>query len=165
MLASGRHCHRLGRRTGVLGLAILCSAAGAASAGAAGLKISVPARVHKGASYRIGVTGHYRHSELTGKAYLISLIQFSGAPCKASAQLENHQLNANLLQFYFAPANAAQKVGIFEPSSPFNRVDGFTSTRVGRRHVCAYLYPKFISSTAGTLPIATADRAYRVTRN
>lgn len=164
MLSSRKHSHRWGRRSVAVGLAMFCSAASAAGAGAAGLKITVPAHPHKGAAYTIKLTGHYKRSELTGKAYLISLIQFSGAPCKASAQLENQQVNGNLLQFYFAPPHASQRVGLFEKSSPFSRGDPFTATRVGPRHVCAYLYPKFIGSSDHTTPIATADRAYRVTR-
>jgi hypothetical protein len=164
MFAHGRHRHRSRRRFGTWGLAILCSAASATTAGAAGLKVSVPAHLHKGQNYAIKVRGSYRPSELTGQAYLISLIQFSAAACKATAQLENQQVSSNLLQFYFAPPRASQKVGIFEKSSPFTRLDGFTAARVGRRHVCAYLYPKFIGSTDLTLPIATADRSYSVTR-
>jgi hypothetical protein len=164
MLANVRPSHQRGRRSGALGLAILASAATAASAGAAGLKITVPAHVHRGAAYAIKLTGSYQRSEALGKPYLISLIQFSAARCQASAQLENRRVSSNFLQFYFAPPRASQQVGIFENSSPFTRLDGFTATRIGPRHVCAYLYPKFIGSTDATAPIATADRAYKVTR-
>jgi hypothetical protein len=164
MLANERPSHRRGRRGGALGLAILTAAATAASAGAAGLKISVPAHLHKGATYTIKLTGSYRRSEVQGKPYLISLIQFSASPCQATAQLENRRVNSNFLQFYFAPPRASQKVGIFEKSSPFSRLDGFTAARIGSRHVCAYLYPKFIGATDATAPIATADHAYKVTR-
>lgn len=163
MLVSAEH-HRWRRLgVGVLSATIL-SAASAAGAGAASLNVSVPAHLRKGASYTIKVTGHYRRSELTGTAYLISLIQFSAAPCRASAQLENRQVDANSLQFYFAPPHASQKVGIFERSSPFSREDGFSASRLGPRRVCAYLYPGFIGSADTTAPIARAQRAYRVTR-
>lgn len=164
MMGSGRHSHRMARHAGAFGLAFLCSAATAAGAGAAGLKINVPAHLRKGTNYTIKVSGHYSASEVQGKAYLISLIQFSSAPCQASAQLENQRVNSNLLQFYFAPPRASQKVGIFEKSSPFARLDRFTATRLGARHVCAYLYPKQVGASDTTPPIATADHAYRVTR-
>jgi hypothetical protein len=164
MFANGRPLHRSRRRCCAVCLAILCSPATAASAGAAGLKVNVPAHLHKGQTYTIKVKGRYKPNEVAGKAYLISLIQFSAAPCKATAQLENQQVSSNLLQFYFAPPRRSQKVGIFEKSSPFTRLDGFTAARVGPRHVCAYLYPKFIGSADITAPIATAHRAYKVTR-
>jgi hypothetical protein len=163
MMATGSHSHRFGRRSGAVGLAILCSAATAAGAGAAGLKITVPAHLKKGASYTIEVVGHYRRAELQGQAYLISLIQFSSARCQPTAQLENQRVG-NLVQFYLAPPRAPHKVGVVETSPRFTRLDSFTANRVGRRHVCAYLYPKLIAAGDSTAPIATADRVYKVTR-
>jgi hypothetical protein len=136
-------------------LAGVCSAATAAGAPAATLKISVPARVHHGQSYSIKITGSFKKSEVKGKAYLISVIQFSGKPCRATAQLEN-QLVA---QFYLLSGSQA---GIFESRSPFTRIDRFTANTVGSRRVCAYLYAKLVHATDKTAPIATADAPYKV---
>jgi hypothetical protein len=149
--------------TGV-GLSLLCSGALAAGASAATLKVSVPGHLHKGDHYAIKLSGSYQKSELSGRAYLISLIQFSGKPCKATAQLENSQVNSNLLQFYFAPQKSPQNVGIFETHSPFTRTDGFVAGRLGSRRVCAYLYPKFIAPGSTVKPIASAGKAYSVAK-
>ena len=56
------------------------------------------------------------------------------------------------------------RVGIFETKSPFTRLDGFKAGDLGTRHVCTYLYPKFIHASDTTAPIARADKKYRVTR-
>jgi hypothetical protein len=146
-----------------LGISILCSGALAAGASGAGLKVSVPARVKQNQRYTVKIDGSYRRSELTGKAYLISLIQYSPVACKATAQLENRQVNRQLLQFYFAPTRSPSKVGIFEKTSPFSRRDTFTARALGSRRVCAYLYPAFITASAKVLPIATASKLFQAT--
>ena len=53
---------------------------------------------------------------------------------------------------------------IFVPKSPFSRTDSFIGGDVTTRHVCAYLYPKFIHAGDTTGPIARADKRYTVTR-
>jgi hypothetical protein len=49
-------------------------------------------------------------------------------------------------------------------SRSFKELDGFTAGDMTTRHVCAYLYPKFIHAGDTTAPIARADKRYAVTR-
>ena len=157
---------RVARLAGALATAAVCAGAIAGGALAASLRISVtPRTIHKGDDYTVKVTGSYKQSELTGRAYLISVLQFTAKPCKATAQLENPAVSNLPVQFYFAPKSAPQKVGIFLTKSPFTRIDSFSAGKTGPRRVCAYLYPKFISASDTTAPIATASAKYRVLRN
>jgi hypothetical protein len=164
MRGGGIDTRRLLSRACAIGIPIVCSGALCASASAATLKVSVPARVKQNKSYTIRINGSYKASDLTGKAYLIALIQYSSADCKATAQLENSRVKAQLLQFYFAPAKSPSSVGIFENRSPFRRADKFTARALGARRICAYLYPKLISATAKVQPIATANKKFTVHR-
>jgi hypothetical protein len=129
------------------------------------VKVNVPSKVKKGSTYTIQVTGSYKPSELKGRAYLIALIQFNRRPCQATAQEENRWAikNHQTAQYYFAPTAHQQRVGIFVPKS-FREVDRFTGGDVTTRHICAYLYPKFIHAGDTTAPIAQADKRYAVTR-
>ncbi len=150
-----------------LTLASLGSAAVATSAGAASLKITMPSQVKRGSDYTIRIDGSYKHSELKGRAYLISAIQFANHPCRRSAQAEN--LSPYYLQWYFTPKSEAKlkhpkHVGIFAPPSPFVRSDSFTAVDLGTRHVCTWLYPKFIHAGDTLKPIARADKKYRVVK-
>lgn len=145
----------------------LSSGALASAAGAASLKVTMPPQVKKGKSYEIQIDGSYKPSELTGHAYLIAAIQFANHPCKASAQAENR--TTDFVQWYLIPKSEQKAknplhVGIFETKSPFTRFDNFTAGDLSTRHVCAWLYPKFIRASDATKPIARADKRYRVTR-
>lgn len=155
------------RITAALTLASVGSAALAASAGAASLKITMPSQVKRGADYTIQINGSYKHSELKGRAYLISTIQFANHPCRKTAQAENR--SPYYLQWYFTPKSEQKlkhpkHVGIFAPPAPFVRSDAFTAVDLGTRHVCAWLYPKFIHAGDSLTPIARADKRYRVVK-
>jgi hypothetical protein len=151
-----------------LTVATLGSGAVASAAGAASVKITMPSKVKRGTDYPIQVTGTYKPRELKGRAYLISAIQFANHPCKASAQAENR--TRWYIQWYFTP-KAERKlknpkhVGIFVGKSPFTNTQGFTAGDLGTRHVCSWLYPKFIHASDTVAPIARADKKYRVTKN
>jgi hypothetical protein len=125
----------------------------------------VPASVVKGKGYPISVQGTFHKSETaSGKAFLISVIQFSPKPCLASAQAEARSRRG--VQFYLAPDSNPAKgpVGVFEKKSPFTNNKAFTAGHLGVRHVCAWLYPSFIAAPdVPTAPIAKADKRYRVT--
>jgi hypothetical protein len=165
-------CPKTGRRRAqrlatAATVAVLGSGALASAASAASLKVTVPAKVKKGSDYSIGVTGTYKASELKGRAYLISAIQFANHPCKASAQAENR--SSYFVQWYLVPKSEAKlkhpkHVGIFVGKSPFSNLEGFVGGTLGTRHVCSWLYPKFIHASDTTRPIAHADKAYRVTK-
>jgi hypothetical protein len=152
---------RLWLSAGALGLVALASAAGAAAAPAATLKVRVPAHLHRGDQFMITITGTFKHSELSGRAYLIAAIQGSSASCKATAQLENRI--ADPPQWYFEPPHNTTNAGIFESHSPFTRTDTFMAGKPGSRRVCAYLYPKFIKASDTVAPIASASATYKVT--
>jgi hypothetical protein len=158
----------LRRLTCALGAVLLLGGASASAAAAARLRLSVPAHVWEGAAYRIDIRGSFSRRELTGSAFLISLIQFAPSACQSTAQKENawsRRTNTGL-QFYLAPGSDPRRgrIGVFERSSPFGRGDELKASSLGSRRVCAYLYPRFISAGATTSPIARADRPYRVTR-
>jgi hypothetical protein len=162
MLHSDSRRIGLGRRTTVVATTMLCAAVAATAASAATLHIKTPGHVLKGKSYEIELTGTFKKSEVKRRAYLVSAIQYSSKPCAATAQAEANRS----VQFYFLPSPSSQKVGIFESKSPFTRIDGFTARVLGKRRVCAYLYPKILSSPMDpTLPIARAQsRTYSVTK-
>ncbi|HUO73579.1 MAG TPA: hypothetical protein VMU39_22610 [Solirubrobacteraceae bacterium] len=152
-----RPLHRVSRGVRVLAMFVACFGTLAAAAQGAKLKVSVsPAAIPKGTNYRVKVSGTYAKSELTGRAYLIAVIQYSAAPCKATAQLENN------LQPQFYLAKNQQQVGVFETKSPFSRTDTFGAVVLGTRRVCAYLYPKVVGPADTTAPIATASAKYTV---
>jgi hypothetical protein len=138
------------------------------AAAAASLKLTVPAHVKKGARYTIQIHGSYKKRDITGRAYLISLIQFAARPCSTSAQEENVWAirNGQNIEFYFAPHSdpARGNVGLFETKSPFDRTDTLKASAAGTRHVCTYLYPRFTHASDATQPIARADKRYVVTR-
>jgi hypothetical protein len=152
-----RPLHRVARGVRALTMFMMCFGTVAAAAQAATLKVSVsPAAIHKGSNYRVTVSGKYSKREVTGKAYLIAVIQYSSAPCKATAQLENNRQP----QFYLATSK--QQVGVFETKSPFSRTDTFGAVVLGTRRICAYLYPKVVGPADTTAPIATASAKYTV---
>jgi hypothetical protein len=167
MFDPGSRSKVLARRGAALAVALTCSAAGAAAASAATLHVSVPATVKKGKGYPISVQGTFHKSETaSGKAFLISVIQFSGKSCLGSAQAEAKQ-RSGLIQFYLAPNSDPRKgpVGVFEKKSPFTNNRAFTAGRAGTRHVCSWLYPSFIAGpNVATAPIAKADKRYKVTK-
>ena len=156
---------RVSRIAGAVAMAAVSTGAIASAASAASVKVTVPSKVTKGSDYAIQVTGSYEPNELKGRAYLIALIQFNGRPCRASAQAENRWAVSDhqTIQYYFAPTAHPQRVGIFVPKS-FEELNSFTGGDVTTRHVCAYLYPKFVHAGDTTAPIARADRRYAVTR-
>ena len=147
-------------------IATLSTGALASAASAASVKVTVPAKVKKGSDYSIQVQGSYKPRELKGRAYLISFIQFNARPCSSTAQAENRWAirTHGYIQPYLAPKAHQQRVGVFTPKSPFSRTDSFIGGDLGTRHVCAYLYPKFIHAGDTTGPIARADKRYTVTR-
>ncbi len=152
--------HRFRRTAWVLAVLVACLGAAAEAAQAATLKVSVtPSTIRKGADYKITVSGSFSQSELTGRAYLISLIQYSAAPCQPTAQGENGHFT---LQYYLRKNAHSQQVGVFENDSPFSRVDSFTAGTKSTRRVCAYLYPKYIGPSSTTAPIARASAKYTV---
>ena len=158
----GNRVHRVSRAVRALAIVVACFGTAAAAAQAATLKVTVgPAQIHKSDDYKISVNGTYSASEVTGKAYLISMIQYSSAPCRATAQQENSHAP---VQFYFRTNPHSQRVGIFVGRSPFSRTDRFTAASPSTRRVCAYLYPKLIGANDTTTPIATASAKYKVVK-
>jgi hypothetical protein len=96
---------------------------------------------------------------------MISVIQFTAKPCLGSAQAEAN-LRGGTIQYYLAPQSNPSKgnVGVFESKSPFTLKRSLTAGNLGVRHVCSYLYPKFIPGPGDkTRPIAKADAKYTVT--
>jgi hypothetical protein len=160
----GTRSRALARRGAAVAIALMCSAAGAAAASAATLHVSVPASVKKGDGYTIAVRGTFQKSETaSGRAFLISFIQFSPKPCLRSAQAE---ARSRTVQFYLAPDSDPKKgpVGVFYKKSPFTNSRSFTAGKISSRRVCSWLYPKFIPGDRDpTAPIATAQARYRVT--
>jgi hypothetical protein len=141
---------RTGRRLGVFALAICCTGTLAAAASAATLQVHVsPATIHKQKSFHILITGTYSKPELTGKAYLVSFIQYNLKPCKASAAQELHADSQNF---------ASQKAG----NSPFGWDFSFTAGGPGARRVCAYLYPKQVVPASTIAPLKRATATYQV---
>ena len=149
-------------------LSVPATATLATAASAAGLRLTLPAQVKKGTRYAIKIHGSYKKREITGRAYLISLIQFADISCRGSAQDENQWAirTGSNIEFYFAPASdpARGGVGLTEPKSPFDRSDTLRANSAGTRHVCTYLYPRFTHASDPTQPIARADKRYVVTR-
>jgi hypothetical protein len=147
---------------------VLAPAALAASTSAASLKLTVPAYVKKGTSYGVKIDGSFKKRELKGRGYLISLIQYAPGSCRRTAQDENAWAvrTGSSIDFYLAPGGdpARGRVGLFETKSPFTRADSFRAASAGTRHVCTYLYPRFIHAGDATPPIAHADKRYKVTR-
>ena len=154
---------RSGRRARWCGvIALLIALVPAATARAASLAISVPAKVAPGGSFTITITGSFASSEVSAAgAYLIPVIQYSSDRCASSATIETQE--GLQLSYYLAPAGA-QNTGISETQSPFTRSDTLTATRSGPRHVCAYLYPLAAGPGPGDslAPIATADAPFLV---
>jgi hypothetical protein len=152
----------------LLCVSILAAAGLATAASAAAVKLTLPGHVKKGTRYTIKIHGSYKKNQITGRAYLISLIQFADIRCRGSAQDENQwaiRTGANI-EFYFAPGSdpARGGVGQSETKSPFDRTDTLKASSVGTRHVCTYLYPRFTHASDPTQPIARADKRYMVTR-
>ncbi len=158
-----RRVHQARRTARTFAIVVVSFGTLAAAAGAATLSVAVtPASIHKRDNYEITVRGSYSKSELTGKAYLISVIQYSSAPCWRTAQLEATNATVSL-QFYLAPNIHSQKVGIFLTKPRFSRSDGFKALILGTRRVCSYLYPNFVSGKQDTTaPIAIASAKYTV---
>ena len=156
----------MSRLAGAVTVAALSTGAVASAASAASLKVTVPSQVKNGTPYGIQVQGSYKPKELTGRAYVITLIQFNGRPCRATAQAENlWAIHSHAtVDFYLRTKAHPQRVGIFTARSPFSFQDGFRARSLGTRHVCAYLYPKFIHAGDVTAPIARADKRLKVTR-
>jgi hypothetical protein len=148
------------RRVRALGLAVVCLAAIASSAQAATLSIRVPHHVRKGQRYTITITGSFKRDEVKGRAFLMAAIQFSAQPCQKTAPLENNLPNQPQFLWRSTP-----QVGLFEAQSPFTQRNGpWKPGLVGRRHICAWLYPQFVGPTDDIQPIARADAVYRVFR-
>ena len=125
------------------------SAAIAPVAAAASLSIKAPGRVKHGHVFKVVVKGRYRRSQLTGTAFLVIAIQPSAGACQSTAQQENQVAFVNV---YFHGS---------VPHSPFKASQKFKAVGKGSRRVCAYLYPRFITTTSGVGPIATASKRYR----
>jgi hypothetical protein len=133
-------------------LAILCCGVLAASASAASLKVSVPSTVHPKQKYEIKITGAYKRSELSGTAYLVAYLQYSGHACKPTAKAER-ALPTSVWSLDFKGK---------EPRSPFTRIDNWQAGSIkGRRHVCAYMYPKVVSLASSVAPLVTASASFR----
>jgi hypothetical protein len=111
-----------------------------------------PAVVHRDQVYTVKITTTYTKRVVTGSAYLVAFLQYSGAACKANARAE-HALPPQMWSLDFAG-----KVR----GSRFTRVDSWRATGItGTRRACAYLYPEKVSPTSGVRPIAVASAAFR----
>jgi hypothetical protein len=139
------------RRLCAVALAMACTGGLAAAASAATLHVRVtPASIHKTKSFQIVITGTYNKSELKGKAYLVSFIQYNLKACKTGAGQELHAFGQNP----FTHQNAG--------SSPFGWDFTFTAGGAGARRVCAYLYPKQVGPTSTIAPLKRATATYQV---
>jgi hypothetical protein len=162
MLGLGRFRALAGATFGTVALAsgalALASAALGATATAPTLSVKVaPSTVHPGQQYKITINGSYDRKALKSQAYLIAFIQYTGAPCKATAKAEA-SLPKTKRGFDFG-----SKAGIFVPAS-FSRYDNWTASHtLGKRQVCAYLYSLRVSLRSNATPLVTASAAYRNT--
>lgn len=132
-------------------LSVLFLAAPAAAA--ASLRVRVgPAKVHPGQTYKITVTGRFTKHRRT-RPYLLVFIQYGGAACKRSGTAE-YALPARYWSWDVFPRS--------ERRSPFKHISYWKATgRLGARRVCAYLYPKRISSVSKLRPLARASARFR----
>jgi hypothetical protein len=118
------------------------------------LKITIkPLPVHPKQRYVVTISGSFQPSQVSGGAgYLVDFLQYTAAPCKATAQAEE-SLPVRERTFDYAGA---------ERRSPFKRSQPWIAgNRIGTRHACAYLYAHAIRPKSTTRPIAKADKRYR----
>jgi hypothetical protein len=149
------HRHRLARLARafsfVTGFGAIAAATALAATATPSLKIKVPARVRPKETYKIVLSVTYAKSTLHTTPYLVSYLQFNGAPCKPTAGAE-HALGGGV---------AADFIGKV-PNSPFVRTDRWRAgTLTGARRVCAYLYPRRVSQRTKAKPLLSAGRLFR----
>lgn len=136
-------------------LAILLGAVPTATA--ASLRVSVsPGKIHPGQTYKITVSGRYHRGRRHTRPYLLVFIQYSRSACQRSGTAE------------YALPGAYWSWDVFpkpERHSPFKHTRYWKATgRLGVRRVCAYLYPKRISSASKLAPLVRASQGFRDAR-
>jgi hypothetical protein len=137
---------KLGRGLVASVTAALCLGGVAAGAQAATLSVSVkPNPSHAGGRYAVTIKGSYKASQVSGKAFLLGVIQYSAQPCAATAKGE-YQRTGGTFFVHSSP-----------PHSPFKFTEGFTVGSPGVRRVCAYLYGRVVTPSDNATPIARAS--------
>jgi hypothetical protein len=113
-----------------------------------------PSTVRPGRKYKITISGSYDQKAVRTHPYLIAFIQYSAGACKSTAKTEA-TLPAKERSWDFDPYQ-----GILVPPS-FSRWDGWTAqSRLGTRHVCAYLYARRVSLSSNATPLITASATF-----
>jgi hypothetical protein len=151
MLAGHTTRRLLARSAHTVAATLLATGATAAGAAAATLAVAVPPHeVKSGTNFSVRLSGSYRKSELTGKAFLVAAFQYDRRPCRATAQAE-HKLSDTSFFFYRTLA-----------SSPFEKTASFTAGASGARRICAYLYGKRLRPEDRGTPLVAATGFFRV---
>jgi hypothetical protein len=138
----------------VIFLAAFALAASSAEARAAWLRVSVsPVKVHPGGPYTVSISGRYDRRAMHRTPYLLAFIQYRPGRCKRTATAEYALPGADWSWDFYPPST--------EPRSPFVRVVHWTAeSRLGTRHVCAYLYAHKISPISAAKPMAWASATF-----
>jgi hypothetical protein len=138
-----------GRLFGALVLASGCSAAVANVAGAASIKIVLPAHVHASSNFSYSIKGTFSTSQLTGsspkKAYVVVLRQRRTDACKSTEPKDWIQVGSSRLNYRGSQAH-----------SPFSQTASWLGFSFAR--VCAYLYSRpftQLGNAAGAKLLAT----------
>jgi hypothetical protein len=129
----------------------IAPAAALAATTAPTMKIKVPAKVHPNEAYKVVISVTYDRTSLRTTPYLLSYLQFNGAPCKSTASTEVAMRGVVV-------GNFAGRV----PGSPFIRTENWKAgTLTGGRRVCAYLFAKRVSQKSRSKPLLTAGKFFR----
>ncbi len=154
------------RMAGAVTVAALSTGAVASAASAASLKVTVPSQVKNGTRYGVQVEGSYKPKELTGRAYVITLIQYNGRPCRATAQAENLWAIQSHASIDFYLRTKAHLIG-----SASSRRGRRSHSRTGSAPavsapaMCApTCTPSSSTRAILTAPIARADKRLKVAR-
>jgi hypothetical protein len=144
---------RMRRISGIV-LAALTLGALPTEALAASLRITVsPARVHPGDHYTVTITGSYTRRRHQPAPYLLAFIQYQPGKCQSSATGEYSLPKADWSWDFYPPGTVA--------ASRFRRVVHWTArSRLGKRHVCAYLYANKISPGSTARPTVSASATF-----
>jgi hypothetical protein len=136
---------------------MVCSAASAAAAQAANLRVTVaPFVVHQNATYTIAIAGRYDKRRVQSTPTLLAFIQYRGSSCRATATAEYALPASEWSWVYWPHPQRSQSRPTFKLVS-YERA----RTRFGERRVCAYLYPRSIAPDSTSRPLAIASAGFR----
>lgn len=126
----------------------------AADAAATSLTVTVsPTTLHPGVHYRVTIAGSYTERSHAKPPYLLAFIQYSGKPCQRSATAE-YTLPASEWDWEIFPQQA-------ETHPTFKDVAYWKAgSRLGTRHLCAYLYASEVTPSTKAQPLARASTSF-----